>query len=132
MKTFKREPNFSMRERQRIETNMAEEYCWAITGAGTVMLLLIRFQCVEFCISDCLEYDSFNCWPCVCPHCLSVDTMQRHCWVIRGECVVYCRPFLAMSHQPHTGHIRCSGIASFFWQSERVITFAFSNRNYAL
>ena len=51
MKTFKREPNFSMRERQRIETNMAEEYCWAITGGEAVMLRAIRLQCVGVWIS---------------------------------------------------------------------------------
>jgi hypothetical protein len=45
MKKLKREPNFSMRERQRIETNMAEEYCWAITGGEVVILRAIRFQC---------------------------------------------------------------------------------------
>jgi hypothetical protein len=51
MKKLKREPNFSMRERQRIETNMAEEYGWAITGGEAVMLQVIRFQCVGVWIS---------------------------------------------------------------------------------
>jgi hypothetical protein len=46
MKKLKREPHFSIRERQRIETNTAEEYCWAITGGGAVMLWAIKFQCV--------------------------------------------------------------------------------------
>lgn len=50
-KKLKREPNFSMRERQRIETNMAEEYCWAITGSEAVMLRAIRFQCAVVGIS---------------------------------------------------------------------------------
>ena len=40
-----------MRERQRIETNMAEEYGWAITGGEAVMLQVIRFQCVGVWIS---------------------------------------------------------------------------------
>jgi hypothetical protein len=43
-----------MRERQRIETNMAEEYCWAITGGEAVILRAIRFQCVGVCISPVL------------------------------------------------------------------------------
>jgi hypothetical protein len=51
MKKLKSEPNFSMRERQRNETNMAEEYCWAITGGEAVILRAIRFQCVGVWIS---------------------------------------------------------------------------------
>lgn len=41
---FIRSPNVAVRERKRIETKVAEEYSWAITGGEAVMLRPIRVQ----------------------------------------------------------------------------------------
>jgi hypothetical protein len=39
-----------MRELKRDETRVTEEYCWAITSGGALMLRSIRLRCVGLCI----------------------------------------------------------------------------------
>ena len=49
--TFGNAPNVYLREWKRLETKVAEEYCWAITGVGAVMRRPIIFQCIGVWIS---------------------------------------------------------------------------------
>ena len=91
---FKCAENFSVRELKKSETNVMEEYCWAITqvaqGVRSVMPWPIRCQCVGVWISTCLPCIYAYNLPQVYSNCelsdtrLAPDLQERNSFSIRG------------------------------------------------
>ena len=91
-KFLKGAPCFSLREWKHGDTKVEEEYCWAITAGGAIMLRPIRFHCVGDQVSTGLHFMYFHTrsWPCVAYTQLRLvlDLPERNYCVSRGVSLV--------------------------------------------